>query len=304
MSWWIFNDYQSLFQSFLVLVGLSITAFSIWRNSNSIKTSLLHDMNKEERDMQKLIHDIKHKIDDLKRGGLKKETREKKMKILREEQTFLVENHLNFYEHLGLLIRHKKIKEKIAHEYYKDLLINTVSKYRSIRDNEKIKELLPKYTNVNWLYDRWIVHSNEGNTSFRDLIKNMDLKNWIIRIALMFFIGLVIPTAVFFFFFFYYGLSPNVYLTSGLGSVLAVLFTIIIIEWSKEKRSVKSFFALIGSMYVLLLIIGLSMNLKGGIPLWMVIEILYSSLFGFCIGIGISYVIMKKVKRNITSIIL
>lgn len=153
MAIWIFDDYQSLFESLLVLIGLLFAGWTIFRNSSSLKTSLLHDLAKEERDLRIKIYNITVGLDKLKNEtSIKKD---EKIKLLKDRRKFLIETHLNFFEHIGILVFYKKIKEKITKEYFRDVIIQTYDMYSSIKDDKEVEKLLKKYDNAIKLYNRW-----------------------------------------------------------------------------------------------------------------------------------------------------
>ncbi|GAF73032.1 unnamed protein product [marine sediment metagenome] len=195
MSWWIFNDYQSLFEILLVLFGLNLTAYAIYRNASSIKTNLLHDMTKEERDIQFKLRDIYNQIEELKRKNISNSKKKKQLeKQLRLEQKFLIEQHLNFFEHLSLLIHKHKINENDAKDYYKDLVITTVEAYRCIKKKE-IQELLDRYVQLNRLYSRWKEEDNDHEHQVRSASKPKMIKyigSHLFRIQIISIISIVI----------------------------------------------------------------------------------------------------------------
>ena len=119
---------------------------------------------------------------------------------------------------------------------------------------------------------------------------------WGKRLLIFFFMGLLLPTGCFIILQYYYGISPSIYLTSGLSSVLSVLMTIFVIEYSKEKGGFLRFFGFFGLLYVLMLIFGVSLNIFYGVPPIAIAEIGFSSLFGVCVGFAITYVLPKKTK--------
>ncbi len=134
----IFKDWQSFVEITLITLGFAATVYSIYKNTDSIRTNLLHDMNKEERALSMKLFEITNGI---------KNKENKNKKILKIQKEILITQHLNFFEHLALLINQRKINGKLAKKYYKTLVLDAITNYKG--------HIFPKYTELIKLYKKW-----------------------------------------------------------------------------------------------------------------------------------------------------
>jgi hypothetical protein len=87
------------------------------------------------------------------------------------------------------------------------------------------------------------------------------------KLGVVFLIGVIIPTGVFMVFFYIWGLSPLVYITSGLSGALSAFLVILIIDYGTEKSGIKRFLGYFGVMYIVLFIVGISLLIIYNLPL-------------------------------------
>jgi hypothetical protein len=164
------EEIYELIQITILVIGLSLTAYAIKRNTDAVKTNLLHDMNNEERNLSMEVFKKGTEINQKKRE-IEKATKVKIISIkdldkipdskfghlkqayldLTEQTHILITQHLNFFEHLALLILNKKIDEELAKRYYKSLVFSAVENYEPVLGNA----LFSQYTEFNKLYNRW-----------------------------------------------------------------------------------------------------------------------------------------------------
>ncbi len=118
----------------VVFGGFLATCYSIHKNTEARKISLFHDMAKEERELHMRLGEI---IMDIKR---EKEKFKEELNLFHQ---LIVEEYLNFFEHLALLINERKINEKLVLKYFTTLIKGVYSEYNS--------EICTKYTQLNKL---------------------------------------------------------------------------------------------------------------------------------------------------------
>lgn len=150
-------------ETIILFLGLFFTGIAILLNSESRKTALLHDMIKEERRLSIDFFKFTHLL--------------KGQKPSEQEVKFLIISHLNFYEHLALLIKKHKMGRKVAKGHFKKLLINTVEVYK-----KQNPEYLSGFEDLNKLYEEW-KNENRGGID----LNNIDWK----KIGIEAFVGFI-----------------------------------------------------------------------------------------------------------------
>ena len=141
---WIFDSWQSLVNTLILFFGFLATIWSIRKNTEARKISLFHDMTKEERAISLKLFEIARDIKNKTYEGKDKE-KIKKLKI--EEQNVIINQYLNFLEHLALLINEKKIDERITKKYFGSIIKDAVNNYQN--------KIFPKYTQIIKLHEKW-----------------------------------------------------------------------------------------------------------------------------------------------------
>lgn len=141
------------------IYGRVQTDREIKNNAEATKTRLLHDMAKEERKIQfklfETAREIKEKQKEIENSkGTRIPTNGKSSKDedgleeLTEQRNILIENHLNFFDHLALLVNKGKVNEELAKEYFEDLVKDAHDNYK-----DRIYDDYPQFIR---LYTRWI----------------------------------------------------------------------------------------------------------------------------------------------------
>jgi len=124
----------SWIQTIILILGFGVTVWSIYKNTEARKTELFHDMAKEERDLQIKLTEITR---ELKKEEEQGSTKIEELKLLKK---IIIKQHLNFFEHLALLINEKKINKNMTMKYFKALFKDATKKYEEY--------IFPDYTQI------------------------------------------------------------------------------------------------------------------------------------------------------------
>ena len=137
LIFWVFQSYDSFITVLILIAGFIATVWTIKSNTAERKTSLAHDMAKEERRLQMELTKIALEITNSTNN----------QNTLEKLRDTLIEQHLNFFEHLAILVNGKKLDGKITKKYFNSLLKQAVENYK--------ERILPDYNNLYDLYKKW-----------------------------------------------------------------------------------------------------------------------------------------------------
>ena len=139
-----FENWQVFTEQIILLIAFGSTVYSIWKNTDTNKTKLLHEMNCEERSLSIRLFEIAR---DINNGKSKKREDTEEKKKLEMEQKVIISQYLNFLEHLSLLINSRKISSRLAKRYWKRIIGQANDNYS--------KEIFPTYKEFIKLHQKW-----------------------------------------------------------------------------------------------------------------------------------------------------
>jgi hypothetical protein len=134
--WGYFCSWEGLAQTVILAVGFIVTIWTLRKDTEARRLQLLHEMNKHGSDLSLKLAELSFMA-------------EHNNELVSEKHGILIKEHLNFYEHLSLLINEKKIDEKLAKRYWGKNIQGL------FQQSEYKDRICPTYVEIIKLHQKW-----------------------------------------------------------------------------------------------------------------------------------------------------